>query len=150
VLAFGITILLATAIECFQRFTLSGRVMRAVGDNRAAVELAGVNVIALGFTAFVLSGAVAGLAGFAIAPVTFADATSGFNFIILSFTALAIGGFASHWGAVFGGWTVGITELMAGTYLGLQWQDITVFGVLVLILCVRPEGLANRHRARQV
>jgi branched-chain amino acid transport system permease protein len=149
-LAFAMTIVLVLAIDVFQRFTLAGRIMRAVGENRAAVELAGVDVVRLGFIAFVLSGAFAGIAGFIIAPVTFADATLGFNFVILSFTALTIGGFASHWGAVIGGWLVGLTESMAGTYLGLFYQDLCVFGVLLLVLLIRPEGLTNRFTTRRV
>jgi branched-chain amino acid transport system permease protein len=149
-IAIVVAIAIAIAIELFQRFTLAGRVMRAVGENRTAVNLAGVNVLGLGFAAFVLSGALAGLAGFVIAPVTFADPTSGFTFVILAFTALAIGGFASHWGALFGGLLVGVTELMAGTYLGLIYQDMAVFGVLVIILLISPEGLSTRHTTRRV
>jgi branched-chain amino acid transport system permease protein len=149
-LAFLMTIFLVVVIDLFQRFTLIGRVMRAVGENRAAIELAGVDVVKLGFGAFVISAGFAGLAGFIIAPVTFADATLGFNFVILSFTALTIGGFSSHWGAVLGGWVVGLTESFAGTYAGLVYQDIAVFGVLLLVLLVSPEGLTNRVAARRV
>lgn len=150
VLAFVVALILAVAIELFQRLTFWGRIMRAVGDNRLAVELAGVNVIRMGFWAFVLSGILAGVAGFVIAPVTFADPNAGFDFALLSFAALAIGGFQSHWGAVLGGLLVGIAESVGGTYLGLQNEDIVVFGMLVLILVLRPEGLTNFRSARQV
>jgi branched-chain amino acid transport system permease protein len=149
-LAFAMTMALVIAVDLFQRFTLTGRVMRAVGENRAAVELAGVDVLRLGFISFVISAGFAGLAGFIIAPVTFADATLGFNFVILSFTALTIGGFASHWGAVAGGWLVGITGSMAGTYAGLVYQQIAVFALLLLVLLARPEGLMNRAGLRRV
>jgi branched-chain amino acid transport system permease protein len=150
VIAFGVAICSALGIELFQRFTLTGRVMRAVGENRRAVQLAGVNVIGLGFGAFVLSGVLAGVAGFVIAPLTFADASSGFTFVILAFAALAIGGFGNHWGALVGGWLVGLTELMAGTYLGLKYQDVAVFVVLVVALLIRPAGLTGGGLARQV
>lgn len=149
-MAFGVAVLSATGIELFQRYTLTGRVLRAVGENRSAVELAGVNVLGLGFVAFVIGGALAGIAGFIVAPVTFADPTAGFNYVILAFTAVAIGGFASHWGALVGGWAVGITGELAGIYLGLQYQNIAVFVMLVLILCIRPEGITTRRLARQV
>lgn len=150
VLAFAVAVALAVAIDLFQRFTFWGRIMRAVGDNRIAVELAGVNVIRMGFWAFVLSGVLAGAAGFVIGPVTFADPNAGFSFAILSFAALAIGGFESHWGAMVGGFAVGLAQSIGGTYLGLQYQNIVVFGLLVLILLIRPEGLATAHQARQV
>jgi branched-chain amino acid transport system permease protein len=150
VLAFAVAVALAITIEIFQRFTFWGRILRAVGDNRLAVELAGVNVVRMGFWAFVLSGVLAGAAGFVIGPVTFADPNAGFNFAILSFAALAIGGFQSHWGALIGGFAVGLAESLGGTYLGLQYQDLVVFGMLILILVIRPEGVMAGRQARHV
>jgi branched-chain amino acid transport system permease protein len=148
--AFVIAIFLTLAIEAFQRFSASGRIMRAVGDNRTAVELAGVNVLRLGCVAFAVSGAMAGLAGFVIVPVTYADPSGGFNFLLLSFAALAIGGFTSHWGALVGGWLVGLAASLSETYLGLQYGDIAVFVLMLSVLLVRPQGLANRLVIRDV
>jgi branched-chain amino acid transport system permease protein len=141
IVAFALAILAAVLIEALQRFTAWGRLMRAVGENRAAVELAGGNVIALGVIAFVVGSALAGVAGFIIAPVTFAQSTAGYSFAILAFAGLAIGGFASHWGALAGGLLVGVVESLAGQYIGLNYQDIIVFGALLLVLMIRPEGL---------
>ena len=83
VLAFAAVIGAAAAIELFQRYTLWGRLMRAVGENREAVRLAGANVVALGAAAFVIGSALAGIAGFVIAPVTFAQSSTGLSFAIL-------------------------------------------------------------------
>jgi branched-chain amino acid transport system permease protein len=147
-IAFGVAIFSTLGIEAFQRWTLWGRAMRAVGDNRAAVELAGINVMVLGLVAFMVGGALAGIAGFVLAPVTYAQATGGFTFTILAFAGLAIGGFASHWGALLGGWIVGLVESIAGTYIGLNYQDLIVLGVLVLFLLVRPQGLWSAQTRR--
>ena len=141
VIAILVAVVSALAIEGFQRFTLWGRALRAVGDNRAAVELAGINVVAMGFVAFFVGGALAGLAGFVLAPVTYAQSGAGFSFAILAFAGLAIGGFSSHWGALCGGWIVGVVQSTAGAYIGLNYQDLAVFGALVVVLLVRPEGL---------
>lgn len=148
VVAVIVAVAATVGIDAFQRFTLWGRAMRAVGDNRSAVELAGINVVAFGLVAFIIGGALAGIAGFVLAPVTYASASSGFNFAILAFAALAIGGFGSHWGALVGGLLVGCVESLAGTYVGLSYQDIFVFGVLIVILMIRPQGLWNAHAAR--
>ena len=148
-IAFIVAIAAAVIIELFTRLTLWGRAMRAVGDNRNAVELAGVNVVGLGFVAFALGGALAGLAGFVLAPVTYAQADTGFNFAILSFAALAIGGFSSHWGGLLGGWLVGVVEALAGSYIGLNYADLVVLGMLVLVLLISPEGFTGL-RVRQV
>jgi branched-chain amino acid transport system permease protein len=149
VIAFAVAIIAAVGIDLFQRYTLWGRAMKAVGDNRSAVELAGINVVRLGLVAFLVAGALAGLAGFVLAPVTFAQADSGFTFTILAFAALAIGGFGSHWGALFGGLFVGVTEQVGGTYVGLNYQDLIVLGVLIVVLMIRPEGIWTAH-ARSV
>jgi branched-chain amino acid transport system permease protein len=149
VVAFIAVIVCTVGIELFQRFTLWGRALRAVGDNRSAVELAGINVVALGMLAFAVGGMLAGLGGFVLAPVTYAQADGGFTFSILSFAALAMGGFASHWGALLGGLFVGVVETLAGTYIGLNYQDIVVLGVLIIVLLIKPEGMWN-PTARQV
>lgn len=150
VVAFAAVCVLSVMIELFQRWTLWGRTMRAVADNRLAVELAGVNVFRLGLAAFALGGALSGIAGFVLAPITYAESTAGFEFAILAFTSFAIGGFASHWGSLLGGLLVGLTESISGTYIGLNYQDIIVLGVLILVLVVRPEGLIAPRRAREV
>jgi branched-chain amino acid transport system permease protein len=147
VIAFAAVIVFAIIIELFQRFTAWGRLMRAVGDNRLAVELAGANIMVLSLAAFAVGGALAGFAGFVIAPITYADSTSGYQLVILAFAAFAIGGFTSHWGAVVGGLVVGLAEALSGTYVGLEYQDLIVLAFMVVALLARPEGLfASRQR----
>jgi branched-chain amino acid transport system permease protein len=148
-IALIVLVLTAVAIELFQRYTMSGRVMRALADNRAAIELAGVNVLRVGLLAYILGGALAGLAGFIIAPATYAQTTTGFTFAILAFTSFAVGGFSSHWGAVVGGWLVGVVESVSGLYIGLNSQDVIVLGLLICVLLIRPQGLIM-SRSRQV
>lgn len=150
VVTFVVVIAVAIAIEVFQRYTLWGRAMRAVGDNRSAVELAGINVLVLGIGAFVVGGALAGLAGFVLAPVTYAKADAGFGFVILSFAAVSIGGFSSHWGALIGGWLIGLVQSLSGTYISLNSQELVVFGMLILILMIRPQGLLTQRAGREV
>jgi branched-chain amino acid transport system permease protein len=150
VLAVAFVLTFAAAIELFQRFTLWGKVMRAMGDNRHAVELAGVNVIAMGCIAYAFGGALAGFAGFVIAPVTYADTTAGYSLFILASAAFAIGGFTSHWGSLGCGLLVGVIQSMVGTYLGTQYEDMVVLAVLILVLVVRPEGLLARSGRRLV
>jgi branched-chain amino acid transport system permease protein len=142
-------VLAAIGIELFQRYTVSGRVMRALADNRTAIELAGVNVLRVGLVAYIMGGALAGLAGFIVAPATYAQTTTGFTFAILAFTSFAVGGFSSHWGAVIGGWIVGVVESVSGLYLGLNSQDVIVLGFLICVLLIRPQGLIM-SRSRQV
>lgn len=150
VVAIVVAIAMAVAIELFQRYSLWGKLMRAVADNRRGVELAGINVVTVGLASFTLGGLLSGIAGMVIAPVTYADSTLGFDFVIYAFAAFAIGGFVSHWGALLGGWIVGCTESLGGVYLGLEYQDVVLFGLLIVVLVLRPEGLIAARAARRV
>jgi branched-chain amino acid transport system permease protein len=146
--AIGVALLVTVGIEAMQRVSVWGRVMKAMGENRNAVELAGVNVFRAGFLAFIVGSGLAGLAGFLIVPVTYADPTAGFQVVIMAFVALAIGGFANHWGALLGGLMVGVIESLAGTYIGFSYGDVYVFLFLIVVLLVKPEGLFSRHSGR--
>lgn len=150
IIAFVAAILVAVAIGLFQNRTRWGRTMRAIADNRRAVQLAGVNTLSYSLVAYAIGAALAGVAGFIIAPITFASATGGFTFTVLGFAALAMGGFASHWGALIGGWLVGLIQTLAGTYLGLDYATFAVFVVLLVVLMIRPDGLFSFGRARKV
>lgn len=150
IIAFCVAVLITIGVEILQRVSVWGRIMKAMGENRTAVELAGVNVYRIGLVAFIVGSALAGLAGFIIAPVTYADSTSGFGLVMLAFVALALGGFASHWGALVGGLLVGVVESVAGVYVGLNNQDIVVLGLLLVVLLVRPQGIFGHRSARAV
>lgn len=150
IVAFVGAIAVAVGIALFQRYSRWGRTMRAIADNRDAVELSGVNVMMYGLAAYAIGAALAGVAGFLIAPITYASATGGFTFTILGFAALAMGGFGSHWGALIGGWMVGVIQSMTGTFIGLQFQDFAVFLVLLVILMIRPDGLFSFGNVRKV
>jgi branched-chain amino acid transport system permease protein len=150
IMAFAAAVLAAVLITVFQNRTRWGRTMRAIADNRDAVRLAGVNVLSYSLASYMIGGALAGFAGFIIAPVTYASASGGFTFTILGFAAMAIGGFGSHWGALLGGWIVGLIQSLGGALAGLQYQSALVFVVLLVVLMIKPAGLFSYTRARYV
>lgn len=149
-IAFVAAALAAVLISVFQGRTRWGRTMRAIADNRDAVRLSGVNVLSYSLASYMIGAGLAGFAGFAIAPVTYASSSGGFTFAILGFAAMAIGGFASHWGALVGGWLVGLIQSLGGALAGLQYQSALVFAVLLAVLLIRPAGLFSRSRVRHV
>lgn len=150
IMAFGAAILAAIVISVFQNRTRWGRTMRAIADNRDAVRLAGVNVLSYSLASYMIGGALAAFAGFVIAPVTYASSSGGYTFTILGFAAMAIGGFTSHWGALVGGWIVGLIQSVGGSIVGLQYQSVMIFIALLLVLLIRPAGLFSYGRARSV
>jgi branched-chain amino acid transport system permease protein len=148
--AFALAIVITLAVWLFQTRTRWGRVMRASADNRVAVQLACVNTFNYGLVAYALGAVLAGAAGFIIAPVTFAIADAGLTFTILGFAAMAMGGFGSYWGALVGGWMVGVIATLAGTYSGLESSNFAVFIVLLVVLMIRPDGIFSFGKSRRV
>jgi branched-chain amino acid transport system permease protein len=127
-----------------------GLALLAVAEDREAALLRGVNVRRVALGAFVFSGLLAGALGPVIGPKTFAVATLGSALALKGFVALAMGGFGSLPGGLIGGLAVGLIEASTSRWLGSDYADLMVFGVLLLILLVRPTGLFGRVRERMV
>jgi len=112
--------------------------------------LRGVPVASARILAFGLAGAISGLAGVALAPITGGDATLGFNYALKGFVAMAIGGFGSTSGALLGGAVLGMSEAMLVTYGNDQYRIYASLGLLLVIFMVRPRGLLGRQSIRTV
>jgi branched-chain amino acid transport system permease protein len=124
--------------------TSVGLSMRAAAQNPASARLVGIPVgrmLMLGWGLAALLGAVAGVL---VAPRLFLDTNLMAGVLVYSFAGAALGGFDSPVGAVVGSWIIGVTEGLAGTYVGFIGSDLKVLVPLVIIfgvLLVRPSGL---------
>jgi branched-chain amino acid transport system permease protein len=125
----------------FQRTTL-GLAMRAAAIDPAASRLVGIPVgraLMLGWGMAAVCGA---LAGVLVAPRLFLDPNLMGPVIIYSFAAATLGGFDSPFGAVLGGWIIGVAEALAGGYLiGQDLKILVPLAVILGVLLVRPQGL---------
>jgi branched-chain amino acid transport system permease protein len=134
----------------FYSRTWTGQAMRSAAEDREAASLIGINPETMSRRAFFMSGLLAGLAGYVIAPITFSNPSVGLGFTLKGFLALAIGGFGSIRGAVVGGLALGLCEQLFDVY-GSSNYEIVVGAVLVLlVLTFRPEGLFKTTAARSV
>jgi len=134
----------------FAKYSRWGLGLSAMAQNREGAALRGVPVAGARIVAFALAGVISGLAGIAIAPVTFANPTLGINYALKGFVAMAIGGFGSTTGALLGGALLGVTELMVTTYWNDEYQIYASLGLLLLVLWLRPRGLLGRQTVRTV
>jgi branched-chain amino acid transport system permease protein len=132
----------------FIRLTRLGKAMRATAQDPEAAALMGVNIDrTISFT-FLIGGALAGAAGvfysLYIGQVWF---FSGFELGLIAFTAAVLGGIGNIYGAVLGGFVIGLVQSLAIAYIpsGVAWSDATVFAILVLILVFRPSGLLGQQ-----
>ena len=127
----------------FQRTKL-GLAMRAAAVDPAASRLVGVPVGRMLMIGWGLAAVCGALAGVLVAPRLFLDPNLMGPVIIYSFAAATLGGFDSPFGAVLGGWIIGIAEALAGGYVDFIGQDLKILVPLIVILSVllvRPHGL---------
>ncbi len=127
----------------FQR-TKIGLAMRAVSMNPDSSRLVGISVGRTLMIGWGIAALVGALAGALMAPRLFLDVNFMGGVLIYSFAAATLGGFDSPFGAVLGGWIIGIAESLAGTYIDFIGADLKILVPLVAILVVllfRPTGL---------
>jgi branched-chain amino acid transport system permease protein len=121
--------------------TYLGRAIRAASQEEYAAQLVGVRPTRVRIFAFGLASAAAGVAGVVLAPIFVIRPGVGWDFLLFAFVAVVIGGLGSTSGALLGGMTVGIIQAVSGAYLSSTWSTMLLFGTMVVVLLVRPQGL---------
>lgn len=137
-------------LEALVRTTIWGKVLRAAAFDPESARLRGIPVQRVVTISFVVSGALAGLAGVLIAPISGIEPGFGLNLMIKGFVAAVVGGLGSSTGAMLGGLVVGVIELMVGGYISTAWRNGVVFLLLLLVLMVHPHGLLGRKATVKV
>ena len=134
-------VLMATLHLTVQR-TKIGRGMRAVAENPEAASILGVDARRVIVTTFFVSGALAGAAGMLVG-LTFSVISPfiGIEIGLKGVAAMVVGGAGNIPGAMLAGPILGIAEVLSVAYLGAAVRDVVVYGLLILTLVVRPQGL---------
>ena len=129
----------------------TGKAMRAVSEDKDAAELMGINVNRTISVTFAIGSALAAVAGlFYGMAYHYVGATTGAMPGIKAFVAAVFGGIGSIPGAMLGGILLGIIEKLAQTYISTELSDAIVFGVLILVLIVKPTGLLGKKISEKV
>lgn len=141
----AVTLLLAAGLTVFVKTTRLGIAMRAVSENTVAARLMGISINRVVLIVFGIGGALAALAGmFWGGKFGQIDPLMGFVPGLKAFVATIIGGVGSVPGAILGGYILGFAEVAFVGFLPSEYsgyRDAFVFGLLILILLVRPRGL---------
>jgi len=146
-----VTVALCLALTLLIARTRIGKAMRATAFDREGAAMMGIDVDrVIAFTFFVGS-VLAGAAGVMFG-LLFSQVFHFMGFLagLKGFTAAVVGGIGSVPGAMLGGLLVGLTEAYSSGYLGGRWGDLTVFGVLIFVLLVRPSGLLGTRELKKV
>ena len=123
-----------------------GRGLRAIAENPDAANILGVDTNRIVPVVFMLTGLLCGLAG-ALFAVNYGEVSPsmGDDIGTKAIAGMVIGGLGSIWGAVLGGLIVGVTETMTINFFGADTVQVAVWGLLLLTLFVRPQGLFGHH-----
>jgi len=145
----GVALLVMLGFFLLFKYSILGIAMRAVAENRVAAKLMGVPTDRVLAITWGLGGVLAATAGILTAPVTNLDINMMASLQIKAFTAAVLGGFTSLPGAVIGGLTLGVLENLVGQ-VNSQLQTPFAFGLIVLVLVVRPGGLLGTIQRKKV
>ncbi len=141
----GITLTVLVGLYLFFRFTPLGLAMRAVAQNPLSSRLVGIRVgwmLALGWG---LAAAVGAVAGMLVAPVVYLEPNMMSGVLLYAFAAALVGGIDSPFGAVVGGFTVGVLENLLGAYVIGTELKLTVALVLIIgVLLFKPTGMFGK------
>lgn len=150
-LTLGISLGLVVLLQILVYKTKSGKAMRAASQDREAAELMGINVDnTISFT-FAIGSALAGAAGVLVALSWISiDPYMGMMPGLKAFVAAVLGGIGVIPGALIGGVFMGIAETLTKAYISTRLADAIAFGILIVILLVKPAGLLGKKTREKV
>ncbi len=149
----GVTLFVLALLYVFFRFTRIGLAMRTAATNPQSARLVGVRVgwmVALGWG---MASAIGAVAGMLIAPVVFLEPNMMVGVLLYGIAGAVLGGLNSPVGAVVGGFSVGVIENLAGTfvpYIGGELKSTIALLLIVAVLVFKPNGLFGRVTVNRV
>lgn len=149
ILVFATTLSLMILFDWILHKTRIGKAVRAVAFNKNTAYLMGINANAIAVSVFVVSSALAAIAGVLIAPIATASVFVGSSIALMAFSAAILGGLENPRGCILGGFLIGILEFMVGLWYS-NLREIAVFSLIIVILYFKPAGLLGRVHTEKV
>lgn len=138
----------SVALYLFVQRTRAGTTMRAAADNPTAATIVGLDVERSYAHAFAIGSAATALAGGLIAMYYPFHPFIGFDFVIIMYAGVVLGGMGSMLGAFWGGFTIGLVQQLSTLVLPFQLQNATIFLLFLAVVLLRPQGLFGRSSER--
>lgn len=129
------------ALHLFLKKTMTGSTIIAMAQNREGAFLVGIDANRVAMLTFAIAGVLAAVAATLYAPINLVYPAMGHLVIMKAFVIIILGGMGSIPGAIVGGLIIGFAESFGGFYISTAYKDIIAFGLLVVILSLRPKGL---------
>ena len=137
-------IIVASLLLAFFKYTTTGKAIRACADNRMGAQVVGLNVSRLYALTFGIGAACLGAAGAIILLLIEVHPYLAPGYTLLAFVIVIIGGLGSLFGALVGGILIGVSEAMAALLFQPSMKSAFSFGLLILVLLLRPQGLLGK------
>ena len=147
-IACAVAIVTALALYFVLEFTRVGKALRAAADNPTAATYMGIDVDKYYRMAFGLGSGITAIAGGLMATYLSFGPFVGFDYVIIMYSGVVLGGIGSIMGAFWGGLTVGFVQQFSALILPPQLQNAAIFIVFLLIVLLRPQGLFGRSAER--
>jgi branched-chain amino acid transport system permease protein len=141
----AVMLVVLALLYSFLRFTPAGLAMRAAAQNPESARLVGIRVSWMLGVGWGLSAAIGAVAGMMVAPVVYLDPNMMGGILLYGFAAALLGGIDNPWGAVIGGFIVGVLENLLGAYvIGTELKLTVALVLIVTILTIKPNGLFGK------
>lgn len=151
IITIAVSIILMIALQLFITKTRAGKAMMAVSEDFSAAQLVGINVDNTISMTFAIGSGLA-----AVASILYVSAypqitpTMGSMLGLKAFVAAVLGGIGIIPGAMIGGFIIGIVEALTKAYISTQLADAVVFGILIIVLLFKPEGIFGLNKKEKV
>ena len=142
--AFGVAVVLTTGLTLYLSRTFTGRAIKAVAQDEPALRLMGANPVRIKQWAFGIATGVTALAGAMLIIVGPVEPSLDRVYIGRTFAVVVLAGLGSMTGTVAAGLILGISESIVLMLFGASWAPLVAFGLLLIVLGVRPQGLFGR------
>jgi len=145
VIAAAMALATSAALFAFFKLTLTGKAIRACADNHQGALVVGLNVKHLYALTFGVGAACVAVAGSMMVLLVDVSPVLGPYYTLLAFVIVIVGGLGSMPGALLGGVLIGVSEALAGLFIQPSAKSMFSFGLLILVLLFRPEGLLGKR-----
>jgi branched-chain amino acid transport system permease protein len=143
--AAGAAVATAVGLFLFFRKTKTGKAIRACADNYLGAKVVGLDVKKYYAITFGLGSACVAIAGCAMVLLVDVTPPLGPYYTLLAFVIVIVGGLGSMGGALLGGVLIGVSEALAGLFIAPSAKSMFSFGLLILVLLFRPQGLLGKR-----
>jgi branched-chain amino acid transport system permease protein len=125
--------------------TLTGLSIQAVSQDLVGARLAGIGTRRVYAITMGVATIIAGIAGMLLAPIFFVNPHMGESPMTKAFIVVILGGLGSLKGTVVAALLVALVEVLVGMYIGVTWASTALFGLMIVILLFKPDGLYGKR-----